>query len=117
MQREGVGHEGARAASVDLHPGQFLALAQPAQLGVEPLRVMGPPAASRMPASSFRISEQSRRPPPRPPSKRIHAAREPLPSMPESQARTGRSRSRLTTGRAGAAAAVRGGRRPDCSSR
>jgi hypothetical protein len=81
------------------------------------LRAMGPPAASMMPASSFRISEQRRSPPPSPPSKRIHAAREPVPSIPESQARTGCRASRVTTGRVAGPAAPRAGRSPDCSSR
>ena len=40
-----------------------------------------------MPASSLTISEQRRRPPPKPPSKRIQTAREPLPSIEELSAR------------------------------
>jgi hypothetical protein len=50
-----------------------------------------------MPTSSFRISEQSRMPP-RPPSKTIHAAREPAPSMPDIHAAVARSGSRRISG-------------------
>jgi hypothetical protein len=60
--------------------------------------VTGPPADSRMPTSSFRISEQRRIPPPWPPSKTIHAAREPAPSMPDIQAAVARSGSRRISG-------------------
>ena len=63
---------------------------------------MGPPATSRMPDSSLRISEQRESPPPSPPSKSSQTAREPLPSMPDSQARTARSGGRAITGRAAA---------------
>ena len=77
--------------------------------------MIGPPATSRMPDSSFRISEHRDSPPPSPPSKRIHTAREPLPSMPDSQARTARSGGRAITGRAGAGAG--GTETPACPSR
>ena len=77
--------------------------------------MIGPPATSRMPDSSFRIIEHSDRPPPSPPSKRIQTAREPLPSMPDSQARTARSGGRAITGRADVGAG--GTEMPACSSR
>ena len=60
-----------------------------------------PPATSRIPAVSLTMTEQ-RAAPPKPPSNTIQAAREPLPSIPETHARVARSGSRSTTGRAGA---------------
>src|SRR5262249_3628458 len=61
-----------------------------------------------MPDSSFKISEHSMRPPPSPPSNRSHTARDPLPSIPDSQERAARSALRAMTGRIGAAAVPRG---------
>jgi len=75
--------------------------------------VMSPPATSVIPTMSLRISEQSA-PPPYGPSNRIQAAREPLPSMPESHARTARGGRRWTTGGGAGAAA---GMTPRCERR
>ncbi|PYM35402.1 MAG: hypothetical protein DME17_12765 [Candidatus Rokuibacteriota bacterium] len=60
--------------------------------------VISPPAASRMPSTSLMITEQ-RRSPPQALSKRIQAAREPLPSSPDIHARSGRAGRRPRTGR------------------
>ncbi|PYN23406.1 MAG: hypothetical protein DMD99_14075 [Candidatus Rokuibacteriota bacterium] len=61
---------------------------------------MSPPATSVIPTTSLRMSEHSM-PPPYGPSNKIHAARDPLPSIPESQARTARGVRRWTTGAGG----------------
>ena len=58
-----------------------------------------------MPTSSLTMSEQSARPPSAP-SNSTHTAREPLPSIPLSQARAALSARRSTTGRAGGRAAA-----------
>src|SRR5206468_2797963 len=76
------------------------------ELGERRRLVIPPPATSRTPAASLTISEQSAALP-KPPSKRIQSAREPLPSTPETHARAARSGARSTTGRgAGRAGAV-----------
>src|SRR4029077_17471168 len=78
----------ARAPSTSTH-GSFWLSRSPRSSASSRLRAMGPPAASRLPASSCRTRKKGRTPPRPPPSRSTPAAREPLPSMPESQARTG----------------------------
>ena len=86
----------ARAGSVSTHGSFWEARSASSSLSSR-FFVMSPPAASTTPTVSLTISEQ-RRAPPRPPSKSTHAAREPLPSIPESHARVARSGRDSTTG-------------------
>ena len=63
VQREGLGDQRRRRGGRPLSThGSFWCSRSPRSSASRRLRVMGPPAASMIPASSFRISEQSRRP-------------------------------------------------------